>query len=304
MSRVGAGRPPRVHQPQVGRAAGRQRRRRPGEVRAGSEIVRRSRTPFRRRRDCVADTRSWVLPGWRNGGPSVTCCVHPTGRSVAPTLSTRSRTRISPPPARPASTSAISRSTKRPDNGSVGAQHQLVVCPLDVERGGRGLAVRRQARLRLVGGRTAEDVEAQVVPHDAGEQAGIGAVAVDRVIVRIVGGGLDRGPRRHPERVHAGFLVEHFGDVAAALEDGDPDGVILERRGAAAVVTDVSHGPLLLRRRPSAAPVSRRYRVAERRAPGAPSVDAGRAGFCAFSCRPVQPARFSQRNAVRRREGS
>ena len=117
------------------------------------------------------------------------------------------------------------------------SQPEPVIGDGDRVRRHRCVAMHGQARGRLFNRRPAEDVEADVMTHDAGEQDGLGAGAV-RVAVerRIVGGRLDRRPRRGPERIDPGLLVEHLGDVSAFREHGDTDALVLDRGGTAPVI--------------------------------------------------------------------
>ena len=82
--------------------------------------------------------------------------------------------------------------------------------------------------------RPAENIEAQVVPHDPGEQMGFDSCPVRGVGGRDVIVRLDRRPRRNPQRADPCALVEHFGNVAAPLEHGQTEIAVFNRSGAAA----------------------------------------------------------------------
>ena len=91
---------------------------------------------------------------------------------------------------------------------------------------GGGLRVRRPS----------ENVQAQVVAHDAGEERRVYSAAVLRVHGVLVGRRLDRGPRRRPQRADARRLVQDLGDVTTLPEDRHAQGIVFEPRGAAAAI--------------------------------------------------------------------
>ena len=126
----------------------------------------------------------------------------------------------------------------------IGAHAQRSARLDDVEWRDGPFAVRGQARRRFSLRRPAKDVEADVVPHDAGEQWRVAAeakhLAVNRSVERRW---LDRGPRRRPQRIDACTLVEHLRDVSALGEHGDPNRVVLDRDRATAAVSRDGHGP-------------------------------------------------------------
>ncbi len=103
----------------------------------------------------------------------------------------------------------------------------------------RSLTVRRQTGQRFLFGGRSEDIEAQIVTHDAGEQAGIGARAVGHVVRAIECRRLDRRPRWRPQGIHGRGLVEDLSNVAALLQQGDPQPAVLENCGSASAITHV-----------------------------------------------------------------
>ena len=113
---------------------------------------------------------------------------------------------------------------------------ELAARHLDVVVHDRRLAVHGHAGCGLLRRRRAEDVEAQVVSHDAGEQRRIDVGAVGGMLRPIVGPVVDRRPGRRPERIDALALVEDFRDVATLGEDGHAQRVVLNRHRAAALV--------------------------------------------------------------------
>ena len=76
--------------------------------------------------------------------------------------------------------SSSRRSTSRPASGNAARISIVSPVPAISNVGGRRLAVHRQAGARLVLRRPAEDVEAEVVAHDAGQQARLHGAAVVR----------------------------------------------------------------------------------------------------------------------------
>ena len=180
--------------------------------------------------DRVAEARNCVTPFSRNGGPSVTCCVQPIGRSNAVRFSTLSRIRT-----------ARSRNSMRRSNAicASGKRARRVRAPprfLDLVARHRPLAVHRDAGREFLVRRSAENIQAQVVPHDAREQLALHARAVFGVHAGTVRRGLDGAPRRRPQRIDAGFLIEDFGDVPAFLQHGHTQVLVLDCRRAAAAI--------------------------------------------------------------------
>jgi hypothetical protein len=110
-----------------------------------------------------------------------------------------------------------------------GIHRDLVGVRVDREPSGGHLSMHRQASGRFVGGRSAKDVETQVVAHDAGEQRCVRAAAILRVACRVVGRRLDRRPRRDPQGVDARLLIEDLGDVASFVKDREAQRVVLDR---------------------------------------------------------------------------
>jgi hypothetical protein len=106
--------------------------------------------------------------------------------------------------------------------------------------------VRGLPRGHFLVGRSTEQVQAQVVAHDARQELRFDAGAVRRVNVRIVGRGLDRRPRRNPQRTDAGGFIENRRDVPAAFEHRHAKRIVFEDRGAAAVeLFQIDHGAII-----------------------------------------------------------
>src|SRR5689334_24958772 len=77
--------------------------------------------------------------------------------------------------------------------------------------------------------------------HDASEQFRLRAVAVGAVARRVEVHRFDRGPWRNPERIHPGFLVKDLGDVTAAVQYGEAEGLIFDLCSAAIVEGGLRH---------------------------------------------------------------
>ena len=80
----------------------------------------------------------------------------------------------------------------------------------------------RQPGGRLGFGGSAEQIETQVVSHDARQELALRVRAVVGIFDRIEAGRLDRRPGRGPQRIHSAALVGDFGDVSAFYQDGNP----------------------------------------------------------------------------------
>ncbi len=126
--------------------------------------------------------------------------------------------------------------------GQFGASNQAAVTCLNrVGRNGR-LTVNRQSRGHLLRAHPSENVHANVVAHDPGEQLALGIGPVFGVLRRRVSGRLDGRPRRSPERVHPARLVKDLGDVAALHQHGDPHRIGFDLDGAAIAIGCFRHG--------------------------------------------------------------
>src|SRR5205823_8560090 len=88
----------------------------------------------------------------------------------------------------------------------------------------------------------AENIQAKIVAHDAGQQSGIRAIAILRMLITGILRGLDGWPRRCPKRVHSSLFVEDFGDVTAFLQHGDTQFFVFEYGGPPTAVCCFSHG--------------------------------------------------------------
>ena len=110
-----------------------------------------------------------------------------------------------------------------------------------VVRDDRSLAMYADTGLCLFLGRRAEQVEAEVMAHDAREQPALGIVAIFGIRGGAVGRELDRPPWRNPERIHAGGFVQNLGDVPPLDGDRQTDAIVFELHRAAVVKLDLSH---------------------------------------------------------------
>ena len=107
--------------------------------------------------------------------------------------------------------------------------------------------MRGETRLGFLVRRWTENIQTQVVPHNAGEQTRIAPASVRVNVSGAVLRWLDRRPWRRPERIDAGGLVEDLGDVSALLQDRHSEiGVLDSGRAAAAILVPslFSHGPV------------------------------------------------------------
>ena len=220
--------------PQIVVAAGLQRRRRPVEIHPSIEQIAECAlegSRLRRRR-----SRSESCPRSRNGGPRVTCCVQAIGRSHAPRFSTVSSIRTSLPASdTPAShrhrdmrhftAQMIAPPRSAISHGSTEAS------PWTVMPGG-GFGLRRPA----------EQVQAEVVPHDPGQQLLSALPPYSGVTGGIVGERFYGRPRRRPEWIHAAGFVEDFGDVPAFHQHCETDGRLFSSlNGSAIAITSFGH---------------------------------------------------------------
>src|SRR5579871_2848000 len=82
----------------------------------------------------------------------------------------------------------------------------------------RGLAMNRESGGGFLHGRSAEQVEAKIVAHDAGAKFGVVAGSVQDGLLLLELGWFHRRPVWNPQRTDAGTLVEDFGDVASMME--------------------------------------------------------------------------------------
>ena len=75
---------------------------------------------------------------------------------------------------------------------------------------------------------TAENIETQVVTHDSRQQPCVRAGAVERLVLGVERGRLNRWPWWLPQRVDAGRLVDDRRDVAAFFEQRHVQEIVLE----------------------------------------------------------------------------
>src|SRR5207253_9893800 len=78
------------------------------------------------------------------------------------------------------------------------------------------------------------------VARDSGEQSRLGPGAILGMPVWVVEGWLDGRPRRSPQRIDAGLLIEDLGDVPAFAQNGNPQVVVFESHRAAATPSHFS----------------------------------------------------------------
>src|SRR3954465_13438641 len=93
--------------------------------------------------------------------------------------------------------------------------------------------MRLQTRGELFLGRSAENVETQVVAHDSRQQLRLDSSAVGGVARLDIIARLDRGPGRNPQWADPARLVQDFGDVSSALKYRDAQVAVLDRRRTA-----------------------------------------------------------------------
>ncbi len=122
-----------------------------------------------------------------------------------------------------------------------GAYGQRRSVGLDFVCRDRRFAVGSQTCRGFVSGRPAEDVEAQVVSHDACEELCVHAGSVCLVHRDVVRRRFNRWPRRRPQRIDPGALVEDLCDVASFFEDCHADLVVFDRSCAPAAVRRRAH---------------------------------------------------------------
>ena len=123
----------------------------------------------------VADARNSVTPFSRNGGPSVTCSVHATGRSVAGKVLDRFND------SNGRSFEADSPLDAEPCFGERRAGLQTTWSHDEVVGHERCFAVWPKPGCLLFRRGAAKQIETQVVSHDAGQQLRFAARAVDAV---------------------------------------------------------------------------------------------------------------------------
>jgi hypothetical protein len=127
-------------------------------------------------------------------------------------------------------------------------QHELAARGLSVVRDRRRFTVHGHARRSFFRRRTAEDIEAEVVSQDAREQPRIHAGAVDLtpILRTVVSGRFNRRPWGRPQRVDAALFVEDLGEVAAFVDDGDAQLIVLDgRRATTSIAGRPGHAPVL-----------------------------------------------------------
>src|SRR6266436_2637301 len=89
------------------------------------------------------------------------------------------------------------------------------------------------SRCCLVLRRTAEDVHAEIVAHETGQQFALRIAAVLRVSGRIVSRWLDGRPGRSPKRIDATRFVQQFRVMAPFNKDGQAKRLVLYLDSAA-----------------------------------------------------------------------
>ena len=97
--------------------------------------------------------------------------------------------------------------------------------------------------LDIFGG-PSEDVQAQVVSHDAGQQLALGVLPVFGVPRRVVLRWFDGRPGRRPQGVHAAGQMGDPGDVTALHQDGDPQQGVGHLTGPPVPIARLVHGTI------------------------------------------------------------
>jgi hypothetical protein len=122
-----------------------------------------------------------------------------------------------------------------------GAGEQSISEPLEIVGHDRTFAVRRQSGGGFLAGRPAENIEAQIVAHDGGQQLVVGAMSVfaGRRPAE-VGRSIDRHGGTH-KGIDCRGLLENLRDVSAADKHADAEIFILDGYRAAALVTSLGH---------------------------------------------------------------
>ena len=83
--------------------------------------------------------------------------------------------------------------------------------------------------------RRPENIETEIVTHDARQQIALGIVAVNRVLFRGPFAVFNRRPRRQPQRIHTRGFIENFRNVPPFGEHGHTDFSVFDLKGAAAM---------------------------------------------------------------------
>src|SRR5262249_32496237 len=118
---------------------------------------------------------------------------------------------------------------------------ELPICFANLVRNNSAFSVRRNSLRKLFVRRTTENVEAQIVPHDAGQQFRIVPAAVFRMFLRVVGRWLNRRPRRNPERIDGRSLIQNLSDVTAFLQYSHTEILILDEHSPPATIRGFGH---------------------------------------------------------------
>src|SRR4051812_28738539 len=90
--------------------------------------------------------------------------------------------------------------------------------------------MRLQTRGELFLGRSAENVETQVVAHDSRQQLRLDSSSVGGVARSDIIAWLDRRPGRNPQWADPARLVQDFGDVSSPFKHRDAQVAVLNRR--------------------------------------------------------------------------
>ena len=143
-----------------------------------------------------------------------------------------------PPPAAPAEAPAAAP-TSPLTAPSMAGPLTLQTTPYNFDAAGLGTIYFSGALsgLGLFQGGAAEDIQAEIMPHDPGQQFALAARAVFGMHGRAVCGRLDGRPGRNPQGIDAGLLVQDLRDVAAFLEHGHTQILVFDSRRAAPVET-------------------------------------------------------------------
>jgi|SRR6185295_2294539 len=94
---------------------------------------------------------------------------------------------------------------------------ELPICFANLIGNDRTLPMRHHSRRELFICRTAENIEAQIVPHNTAQQPGIAGGTLFRVFSRVECGRLHGRPWRNPKWIDARSLIPNLSDMTAFL---------------------------------------------------------------------------------------
>ena len=130
-----------------------------------------------------------------------------------------------------------------------GALPQRIAVRTQGVRNDSGLAVHAQTHGSLLIARPAEQVQAEVMPQNAGQQLAFGVAAVLMHVGR-PGRRFNRAPGRRPERVDAAGFVDNRRDVAALFGHHHLQMFVFDAGGAAPAIQNAGHATVVTDRWP------------------------------------------------------